>query len=560
MNRETELHFSEVPYIDKPRSKFKRPFNHKTTFNTGELVPIYLDMDILPGDTVKIDMATVMRMATPLYPVMDNAYVDIMFFFVPNRLLWDHWKQFWGENTNAWYQTVEYTIPQINTTSTSTQQFGPKTLADYMGLPLGKSGIHVSALPFRAYCKIWNDWYRDENLQQETPFVTTDSSANASKTTTYLGGSLLKVNKFHDYFTSCLPSPQKGVAVTLPLGDKAPVIPKYNEYVDSYMGSTPTAMRMKGINNNNFMDGASFHWLGVQRDPGTAGKDGTVYIENKNYTSIAQEGSTVAYPSNLWADLSNATASTISALRQAFAVQRFFEAQARGGSRYIEFLKNVFGVTSPDASLQRSEYLGGRRLPLNITTVLQTSSTDSTSPQGNTGAFSHTVDKHDYFTKSFTEHGILLGLACVRTDHTYNQGMERGWTRKYWYDFYVPQFAHLSEQPVYNKEIYAQGTTVDDQVFGYQEAWADYRYKPNMVTGAMRTTYAQTLDSWHYADHYTALPVLGSTWIQETKANMDRTLAVTSEQENQIIADFFFDCTYVRPMPIYSVPGLLDHM
>lgn len=551
MNRETELRFSEIPEIEKPRSKFKRPFTHKTTFNASDLVPIYLDQDILPGDTVKIDMASVVRMATPLYPVMDNAYMDVMFFFVPNRLVWEHWQAFWGENDNPWYQTVEYEIPQI--TTDLEESFAPKSVADYMGLPLNTANLSVSALPFRAYAKIWSDWFRDENLQSAALNTTSDANDYTEGNLAYKGGELLKVNKFHDYFTSALPSPQKGSEVYLPLGTDAPV------YTQLKTATTPegyqqNVLRWKQVSGAPFDQNTRYTIaLGGASSSGATTQTAIV----SSTTGTVTNG---VAPANLWADLRLATSSTISELRQAFAIQRFYEAQARGGSRYIEFLKNIFGVTSPDARLQRSEYLGGKRIPLQIHQVEQTSSTDATSPLGQTGAYSHTADNGEYFTKSFTEHGILIGLACVRTDHTYNQGIERGWSRKKWTDFYVPQFANLSEQAILNKEIYAQGTSTDDEAFGYQEAWAEYRYKPSMVTGAMRTTYEQSLDAWHYADNYNSLPILGETWIQETTENIDRTLAVTSEVENQIIADFYFDTTYVRTMPLYSVPGLVEYM
>lgn len=548
MNRETELHFSEIPQLNVPRSKFIRPFDHKTCFNAGRLIPIYLDQDILPGDTVKMEMASVVRMATPLFPVMDNAYMDITFFFVPDRLLWEHWKEFWGESKSAWTQTIEYEIPQIQTDSDNTFQKGH--VADYMGLPLGISGLSVSALPFRAYVKIWNDFWRDENLQSEVQNYTTDTTRVTAAGAPALGGATLSVNKFHDYFTSALPSPQKGVAVTLPLGTSAPV----NTYTTRH--ETNGKDIIWETSGQTVFGTSQVFAYNVWFNPNNPYSIASGYKAGEGASTL--DGGLV--PANLYADLTDATNITITQLRQAFAIQSFYEAQARGGSRYIEFIKNVFGVTSPDARLQRPEYLGGRRIPINMNQIVQSSATETTSPLGQTGAFSHTADSGEIFTKSFTEHGILMGLACIRTDRTYNQGIERGWSRRKFTDFYVPQFANLSEQAILNKEIYAQGTSADEEAFGYQEAWADYKYKPNMVTNSMRTTVSDTLDAWHYADNYTERPVLGTTWIKEPKANVDRTLAVSSEISQQFIADFYFKPTYVRPMPIYSIPAMLGRM
>ena len=541
MNRETESHFSYLPTIDIKRSSFKRPSTHKTTFNAGDLIPIYWD-EILPGDTIKMKMASLTRMQTPLFPVMDNAYMDIYFFFVPNRIIWKHWKEFWGENNlTAWEQQTEYTIPQITAPASTGWTVG--TIADYLGVPTGIENISINHLPFRAYCKIWNDWFRDENLKDPcmiTDDETTVTGTNSGDYVTYAeaGGAPLKVAKFHDYFTSALKAPQKGPSVNIPLGNTAPIIG--GEWENPITGVTT---------DTNLIDKN----LGMYR------------TDNNAYTRLITDTSNhYALDNNksiaLFADLSNAIGATINQLRQAFAVQAFYEAQARGGSRYIEFVRNIFGVTSPDARLQRPEYLGGTRVRINMDQVLQTSSTDATSPQGNTAAFSCTVETNDdMFTYSSTEHGILMGLACVRTDHTYQQGINRAFSRKKFTDYYIPQFANLGEQAILNKEIYTQGTSKDEEVFGYQEAWADYRYMPNRISGEMRSTYSASLDYMHYGDDYNALPTLSSGWIDETEVNIDRTIAVTSSTSNQFFSDFYFDPVYVRPMPVYSVPAMLNH-
>lgn len=554
MDRNTETHFSELPNVEISRSKFKRPNNHKTTYKTGDLIPIYLDQDILPGDTIHMEMASVTRMLTPLYPTMDNAYMDVYWFFVPTRLIWTHFKEFWGENnTTYWEQPVEYEIPQIEFPSGGWTE---GTIADYFGVPTKVGSTEtISHLPFRAYCKIVNDWFRDENLKDPC-FITMDETTVTGTNSgnyvinTELGAKPYKVAKYHDYFTSCLPSPQKGSDVKIPLGKLSPVI-------------TGDEHEAAGVLRFNVADGTDFKMsstsytaLGV-RGGGTGDNDKNVYLNTVN-TSVSSGNPGGITPNNLWADLAEASAATINQLRQAFAIQRFFEAEARSGSRYIEFIKGIFGIESPDARLQRSEYLGGYRLPINITQVLQTSATDAVSPQGNTAAYSFTPDQHEVFTYSSTEHGILMGLACVRTDHTYQQGIDRAWLRKKKFDCYIPQFANLGEMPVYNSELYYQGnSTTDKEAFGYQEAWADYRFRRNYVTGLMRSNATGTLDSWHYADDYSSMPYLDGDWIDETDANVARTLTVTTG--DQFISDFYFDATYVRPMPVYSVPGLIDH-
>lgn len=568
MNRNVESHFATLPHAEIVRSRFDRSHTHKTTFNAGELVPILVD-EILPGDTVSLDTAFVCRMSTPIYPVMDSSFIDIYYYFVPDRIIWDHFEEFMGANkTGYWTQKVTYQVPQVSYGDSSSHMNFPSkgSIADYMGIPIFPSSyvsggivssFTVNALPFRAYALIWNDWFRDENLQNPIVFSKGDSTFAATDLFSVSGApdfSITKVQggmcrpapvaKVHDYFTSALPEPQKGEAVTLPLGDTAPVL------------SSADAIPYVFVPTNGTSPAFSLRTNGTSSSSGVidAQLAGSAGVSSTFLPRIKLDGG------YLYADLSNATAATINNLRQAFQLQKLYEKDARGGTRYIEILKSHFGVTSPDARLQRPEYLGGKRVPINMQQVLQTSATDETSPQGNTAAFSSTSDRSSSFTKSFVEHGYLIGLACVRTDHTYQQGLEKFWSRKDRFDFYWPVFANISEQPIFNKELMLKGGTSDAEVFGYQEAWADYRYKPSRVSGAMRSSYAQSLDVWHYADYYDYTgnpPVLGDSWIRETKVNVQRTLAV--QDEDQFIADFYFKATYVRPMPVYSIPGLVDH-
>lgn len=537
--------FSIAPTdIDIRRSRFTIPYQHKTTFNTGDLVPL-LVQEVLPGDTFSVDMSAAVRMTTPIFPVMDNAELDTWFFFVPNRLVWEHWREFCGENrTTAWEQTVDYEVPYTTAPADGWQK---GTIADYMGIPTKVPGLNVMSLPFRAYCLVWNEWFRDQNLKDPCMVNLDDATQAGSNGTSYvtdaqLGGMPLKVAKPHDYFTSALPEPQKGPDVLLPLAQYAPVV------TSNILGKQTSNIPLTwGIPSSAGVAYGVF---------GTADGSSTSVFKGR---STDFEQSVQVYPNNLIANLSQATSSTVNQLRQAFAVQRFYERLARGGSRYTEIVRSMFGVTSPDARQQRPEYLGGVRVPVNVDQVLQTSATDSTSPQGNTAAYSLTNVLDSVFTHSFTEHGFMLCVAAVRTKHTYQQGLERFWSRRSKFDFYWPPLANLGEQAVLNKEIYAQGTGEDDQAFGYQEAWADYRYKPDRVSGAFRSNYAQTLDSWHYADYYASIPRLSSVWVDETSVNVDRTLAVSKEQEDQFLGDFMFRMTAVRPMPLYSIPGLIDH-
>ena len=553
MNRNTELHFAENPTnLDIQRSKFVREMTHKTTFNTGDLIPIYVD-DALPGDTIQMDMASCIRMSTPIYPVMDNAYIDTYFFSVPERLVWQHWKEFMGENTTSkWEQEVEYQMPQIKAPAGG---WAKGTIADYMGVPTKVENLSIRADYFRAYALIWNEWFRDQNLKDPAHINLDDATVTGSNGSTYqtdaqLGGMPLKAAKYADYFTTALPQPQKGPDVLLPLGGNAPVIG--NGISIGLIDSKGNLGGMGGGLKDGQKLNAYTERYGVEVTNGIYDAQSTGLNGNVGLTTDGTKSGMVA-------DLSMAGAATVNQLRQAFAVQRWYEKAARGGTRYTETILAHFGVTSPDSRMQRPEYLGGKRWRVNMDQVLQTSSTSTVSPQGNTAAYSLTCDNSSLFTHSCTEHCIIMGLMVVRTDHTYQQGLARKFSRKSIFDFYWPTFANLGEQAILNKEIYAQGTAADDEVFGYQEAWAEYRYSPSRVSGAFRSNYAQPLDAWHYADYYTKQPILSSDWIDETRANINRTIAVQDELEDQFIGDILFKAEWTRPMPIYSIPGLIDH-
>lgn len=571
MNRNSNSRFAQAPQVDIQRSTFDRSSGHKTTFNAGKLVPIYVD-EVLPGDTFEMKTSAIIRGSTPIFPVMDNANLDIYFFFVPNRLVWDHWKEFNGENTTSkWEQTVEYSIPQmappLSTGTVPTEGWEKGTLADYMGIPtlVGPGAAQANAqwtvnhLPFRAYCLIWNEWFRDQNLQDPVLIDKGDSQTNGrhlipegnsitfENQAALQGANLLPVNKYFDYFTGALPEPQKGPDVLLPLGQIAPVITTQANNT----GITGNSPEMKFVSNQNIQEQKN-----IIIGP-TGGGGGSLLTGQATTETISGK----LIPSNLVTDLSNATSATINELRLAFQLQRLYERDARGGTRYIEIIKSHFGVTSPDARLQRPEYLGGERIPINIDQVIQTSGTmEGTTPQGNTAAYSLTGNQGSYFKHSFVEHGYVLGLACVRTEHTYQQGLEKIWNRKNRFDFYWPALANIGEQAILNKEIYLQALKAsNEEAFGYQEAWAEYRYKPSRVSSAFRSNVTGSLDAWHYADYYEELPKLSAEWVQETYKNVDRTLAVQSTLEDQYIADFWFKCKCTRPMPIYSIPGLIDH-
>jgi hypothetical protein len=563
VSRNAESHFAVNPTrLDMSRSRFDRSSSYKTTFNVGQIIPFYVD-EVLPGDTFSIDTSKVVRMQTLLTPVMDDIFLDTYYFFVPNRLTWSHWKQFMGENTeSAWIPSVEYEVPQL-TAPEGGWNIG--TIADYMGIPTGVSGLSVNALPFRAYALIMNEWFRDENLSDPLNIPVTDATVQGVNTGTFVtdvakGGLPYTAAKYHDYFTSALPAPQKGPDVTIPVASAVqyPVIPldKNVSFDSSGIG-----MRLGDVETSNpvIPSNGTYYPLNYGGGSGSGsplGKTG-FYIGSLENNP---QGSALA-PLNLWA-VGDGTvqAATINQLRLAFQIQKLYERDARGGTRYIEILKSHFGVTSPDARLQRPEYLGGTRVPVNINQVVQSSSTDASgTPQGNTAAYSLTSDNHSDFTKSFVEHGFLIGVMVARYRHTYQQGLERFWSRKDRFDYYFPVFANIGEQAIKNKEIYAQGTVKDDEVFGYQEAWADYRYRPNRVTGEMRSSAPQSLDVWHLGDDYESLPSLSDSWIREDSKTVNRVLAVSDNVSAQLFCDIYVRNLCTRPMPLYSIPGLIDH-
>ena len=468
----------------------------------------------------------------------------------------NHWKEFNGENSeSAWIPQTEYSVPQITAPAGG---WDVGTLADYFGLPVKVAGISVSALPFRAYALVMNEWFRDQNLQDPLVVPVDDATVQGVNTGTFVtdvakGGKPYIAAKYHDYFTSCLPSPQKGPDVTLSVAsqDDLPVMTK------SVTHSFGTASLKWDTGISDLSGG---YPLVVSKAFNDSGSTRTVNVGSDS--SGIRSSSVANGPTNLWAiNSGNAVVATINQLRMAFQIQKLYERDARGGTRYIEILKSHFGVTSPDARLQRPEYLGGNRVPINVNQVIQQSGTGAgaDTPQGTVVGMSQTTDTNHDFIKSFTEHGYIIGVMVARYDHTYQQGIERHWSRKTRFDYYWPVFANIGEQAVLNKEIFAQGNAKDSEVFGYQEAWSDYRYKPNRVTGEMRSVYDKSLDVWHLADDYTSLPSLSDSWIREDKNTIDRVLAVTSAVSNQFFADIYVQNRATRPMPMYSIPGLIDH-
>ena len=521
--------FAQVPKADIPRSSFDRSSGRKTTFDAGYLTPVFVD-EVLPGDTFNLNMTAFVRLATPLHPFMDNMYLDSFFFFVPYRLIWDNWQKFNGEQRNPG-DTTSYVVPQI--VSTAVTGYANGTIFDYMGLPTKVPGLSHSALPLRAYNLIYNEWFRDQNLQNS---VANNVGDGPDAVGDY---SLLRRGKRHDYFTSALPWPQKGPSVALPLSGNAPVtgLGKLNQ---TFGSGSVNVYETGTVGTVNYPNGQEIN----------TGANGVLYM-----SGTAASG---AYP-QIYANLSAVTAATINQLRQSFQIQKLYERDARGGTRYTEIIRAHFGVTSPDARLQRPEYLGGGSTPLNVTPVAQQSSTVSGSPQGNLAAFGTAVMKRHGFTKSFTEHGVIIGMVMARADLTYQQGLNRMWSRSTRWDFYWPALAMIGEQAVLNKEIYAQGSanpTEDAAVFGYQERFAEYRYRPSDITGKMRSNDAQTLDTWHLSQKFTSLPALNASFIVENPP-VERVIAIPSEP--QFLFDGLFSLNCARPMPMYGVPGLIDH-
>jgi hypothetical protein len=511
--------FSQVPDVKIQRSSFDRSHGYKTTFDAGYLVPVFVD-EALPGDTFNVRMTAFARLATPIFPIMDNMRMDTQFFAVPIRLVWENWQRFNGEQPNPG-DTTDFLLPTTSAPASGGHAVG--SLSDYFGIPTGVNSLETHSLFHRAYNLIWNEWYRDQNLQDR---VTENTDDGPDAITDY---TLLRRGKRHDYFTSCLPWPQKGDAVDIPIGTSAPVI------------TDNTGIQLQGATEQ------------VSRNITVSTGGGNVAMPT--FAGGGAENLRFGSSTGLQADLTSATAATINQLRQAFQIQKLLERDARGGTRYIEVIRSHFGVTSPDARVQRPEYLGGGSTAVNISPIAQTSSTDATTPQGNLAAMGTSTLSGHGFVKSFTEHCLIIGLVSVRADLTYQQGLNRMFSRSTRYDHYWPALAHIGEQAVLNKEIYAQGTSADDDVFGYQERFAEYRYKPSLITGQFRSTYASTLDSWHLSQEFASLPALNSAFIEEDPP-VDRVVATPAEPH--FLFDSYFSMRCARPMPMYGVPGFID--
>lgn len=558
MNRNNERHFLSVPQMHTSRTRFKRDQTILTTFDSGKLIPFFVD-EVLPGDTFQVNTSAIIRMTTPKYPVMDDAFIDFYYFYCPNRILYDDFKYFMGEvEDKPWAPSKEYRMPQIVCFGNETDpQPKEKSILDYMGVPTKiKNKFSVNALPVRAYVKIWNEYFRDENVDNKATLVTagldqayrdTDNDENLDKVLeeAHEGGRCLPVNKFHDYFTSCMPYPERGPEVSLPLTGNAPI--RLGDTKGNYQNFSGALEMIVGATGTSNTPGS----LTYAESTGAPGEKKVMEFTGKEITT-----GELGAGGWMYADLASVTAATINDLRKAVAVQQYYEALARGGSRYREQVQSLWNVTISDKTVQIPEYLGGGRYHVNMNQIIQTSGqqNNTDTPIGETGAMSVTPINESSFTKSFEEHGFVIGVMCVRHNHSYQQGLERFWSRKDRLDYYVPQFANLGEQPVKKKEIMLTGTEKDEETFGYQEAWADYRMKPNRVSGTMRSNATGTLDFWHYADNYSTVPTLSQGWMTEGKNEIARTLIVQNEPQ-------FFGAIQVankttRCMPLYSVPGL----
>lgn len=562
-------HFASVPTLEHPRSTYDMSCNVKTSFNVGDVIPFFFT-EVLPGDTWKLDTNKVLRMPPMVSAPMDNLYLDTYYFFVPNRILWEHWRDFLGENRqSAWIPTTEYEIPQIKSPVSTGWTRG--TIADYLGIPVGISNLSVNALPFRAYAMIIDEWFRSQNLQDPLNIPKTDATVQGTNGIDYVtdvakGGKPFKANKFFDLFTSCLPDPQKGPDVTIGISEDVPVYAANNKSISDY-GITDSigSLRMMANSGSGLSPVTSsefplnqIRYLGL--DNNTDEYLDVVGTQDVGGNATNSELS----PSNLFADTSAVSMVTINALRQAFQIQRFYEKNARSGSRYRELLKAHFGVNLEDSRAMIPEYLGGNRIPININQIASTFSNSTSNPLGDVGGLSITNDSHFDFQKSFTEHGILMGVCVARYKHTYSQGLNKIWSKKDKFDYFWPTLANLGETAVLNKEIYYSGISTDDEVFGYNEMWYEYRYLPDMCTGCMRPTKdGQDLSSWHFGDYYKQTPALSSSWLQEDPTNVDRVLALSALNEqnatNQLFADILVSSVTTRVVPTYSVPGLIDH-
>lgn len=541
--------FSDAPAMYMKRTKFDRSHVYKTTFNSGKLIPVFVD-EVLPGDTTRMSVNYFARLATPIKPIMDNIYLDWFFFFVPNRLVWEHWQNFCFEQEDP-DDSTDYVIPTVTATGNSANAY-IGSLWDYFGLPTNTSGniSGINALPFRAVYLIWNEWFRDENLQKSVKIQKGDTnevldSSRSSDQPSWVFSSGTSIvsglacpprGKRHDYFTSALPWTQKGPGVEIPLGNQAPVL-------GFKTAVTPNLPGFSAVYNKTL--GSSREWYPANN-----------YNNAPSVTNVVLDYVT-SDVSGVYADLSSASSYTINSLRTAFQMQKFYERLARGGSRYTEVLRSFFGVVSPDARLQRPEFLGSFTKMVNVNPIAQTSSTDTTSPQGNLSAYGVTAAKFHGFTKSFVEHGYIIGFVCARADLTYQQGVNKMWLRSTVYDFYWPTFAHLGEQAIELREIYAQGSEADFTVFGYQERYAEYRYKPSQITGKFRSSVTGgNLDVWHLSQFFSNAPTLNEEFITENPP-IRRIVAVQDEPE--FLLDIGFRYITVRPMPMFGTPGLVDH-